>query len=1138
MRRIWKLAAALVLPAAMFGQSTYGTLLGTVTDASGAVVPRASVTVTETGTNLSKDSKANERGDYEIPNLLSGAYEVSVEAPGFRKFVRRGVNLAPRAEVRVDVSLEVGTTGTAVEITAAAPVITTETATVSEAEQGREVMQLPTNYRGRSTSPLNAITTIPGIQVDSGGVTGSNSISIAGSHPSQNEFTVDGFSVTSPRYNGPTPEMFPSSEQIQEIRVTSELAPAEYGQVGDVTFISKGGTNQLHGSAFEYFQNDKLDAIPAFANGKPKKRDNTFGGSIGGPVWLPKIYNGKNRTFFFFDYESNRQRSASPVTNNVPTPAMTSGDFSGLCSSYGSDGVCADSNGTQLVNPFNGSPFPRNQIPSSMMNPVSQKVLSTFYPAPNVPNADPLNTSNNFRLNAPQPITTNLYDIRGDQTLTSKQSLFVRWSWKKLTSETPRNMGIPRDTILDPKAIVVSYNYTILPRLLNEFRFGYNQQTTAVTYPKFPDGSKVISDLGLQQLGPFPAGSAYPDFEFQGQSGITSVNGAREELLREHKYQFADNLTWIRGRHTMKFGFDIRALRVADYESFIASDNFGTYYFNGGFTGYDFADFLLGLPYQSEVVNAGPDFDGRARAWAFFGQDSLKVTPKLSIDFGVRYEYHPPFHDNSLQITNFDRATGITFVPNAASLALATEPFLQSINACQLPTPNPTSYGLFPCSKVITAQEAGFPETLRIADKKKIMPRLSFAYRLTNKTVIRAGAGMYDQTLMGQVFYSLTGIHTSDYRVFPNSITNGVAAIQFPNTKTGTGSSGVGPAGLASFATGNQIDLHDPYLSQWSFTVERELGAQTGLRLTYTGMRSVGLLVSPDLNQIPPQAQPYDPRQKPYPNWGTIKTRDNGGTSFYSALEVVATHRYSSGVFLQSSYTWAKDLSNGEGDAPNAGYNAENGPRVSNRFDLGAVYGNVSFARRHRWLTTATIDLPFGRHRRFGSSWNTASEFLLGGWRTTHIFLLQTGPYLTPYYSGGNDPSGTNTPRRGVGTLRPDRLPASACSGLSITEGQVFDNNCFYYGWPAPIGRFGNSGVGILQGPGTVLWSAALSKNFPIREPVLMRFEASFTNLPNHVNLGTPNMTANSSSFGVISSVQNPEGAAARTVQFGLRLDF
>jgi hypothetical protein len=1134
-RAITSIAVLCLAAACMPAQSTYGTLLGTVQDASGGVVPKATVTVTELNTNAQKSTASDAHGEYEVLNLLPGQYEVAVIASGFKKFVRRGVLLGPRTEVRVDVPLEVGTTSSAIEVTAATPVITTETATVRDVQEGPEVKGLPMNYRGKSTTPLNAIITLPGITVDSTGPTGSNGVSIDGSHPGQNEFTVDGFSVTSPLRNGPTPEMFPSTEQVAEVKVTSQLATAEYGQVGDVTFITKGGTNDYHGSLFEYFQNDALDATPDFANGKPKKRDNTFGGSLSGPVWLPKIYDGKNKTFFFFDWEGNRQHSAAPITNNVPTQAMRNGDLSALCSSYDAAGVCATPGDTQLKNPFTGAPFPHNQIPASMINPVSQKVLSTFYPLPNQPNANPLNTNNNFSVNAPQPITVNLYDIRVDQNLSTKQSLFVRWSSKDFRSEVPRPLAVAQDTILDPQSIVVSYNYTIRPNLLNEFRFGYNQQTTDITYPQYPDGAKVIGDLGLQQLGPFPKGSAYPYFEFDGSSGITTLGGSREELLHEHKYQWADNLTWIRGRHTLKFGFDIRAMRLSDYESFAGPDNFGSFFFNGEFTGSDMADFLLGVPSSTVVVNAGPDFDGFDKAYGFFAQDTIKLGSRLTVDLGIRFEYHPPFHDNSLQITNFDRANGHVIVPNAQSLALATPNFLQGINACGLPTPNPTPYGLFPCTVVETAAQDGVPDTLRVSDKTNILPRLGLAYRINDKTVIRTGAGIYDQTILGQMFYSLTGVHTSDYRSFQNSIVNGAAAIQFPNTKTGTAVSG-GLAGNASFGTANQIDFHDPYVSQWNFTVERELGAQTGLRLTYTGLRSIGMPVSPDLNQIEPQSTPFDPLEKPFPNWAQIKTRDNGGTSIYNALETVVTHRYSGGVFVQSSYVWAKNLSDAEGDNP-SGYQSENGPRIQNRFDLGANYGDVAFSRRHRWLTTATIDLPFGRGKKFGSNMNRFADSLLGGWQTTDIILFQTGPFLTPYYNGSSDPSGTNAPNR-YGPQRPDRLPASACNGLTISEGQVFDNNCFFYGWPGAIGRFGNSGVGILTGPGTAVWSGGLGKFFPVTERVRFRLDGTFTNLLNHPNFGTPNMVANSSSFGLISSLQATEGTGARTTQLSLRLDF
>ena len=1117
------LIAALACPAA-WAQSTYGTLLGVVTDASGGVVANAKIQVTETNTGISKDTTTDSHGTYELPNLQPGMYNVAATAPGFDKYIRQGVPLDPRASVRVDISLAVGTTQTTVEVQSAAPVITTESGTVSDVAKGKEIAQLPINYRSNSTSPFNAITVIPGVQVDSGGALGPASFSISGNHPAQNEVSVDGFSITSPRSNGPLTEVMPSTEQVSEMKVTSQLAPAEYGQIGDIAFIGKSGTNRFHGSAFEYLQNDAFDAQPLFTSGKPKKRNNDFGGSFSGPVLFPH-YNGRDKTFFFVDYERNMQRSATSLVDSVPTQAMLNGDFSSL--------------GTDVINPFTGEAFPGNRIPASMFNPVSQKILSTFYPSPTNPNADPLDPTDNYLVNLAQPITTDLYDIRIDQTLSSKQSLYGRFSWKNQSSSLPQDLGTKtgsEDVSLSPRSVAISYNYSIHPNLLNELRFGYLSQATDYTYPKFPNGAQLISDLGLQGLGPFPAGSAFPYFNFGGSSGLTSVPGNREELLKEHKYQIADNVTWLRGRHTIKMGFDLRILQNSDYINFIGPDNFGNFYFNDSYTNYDFADFLLGLPTEADIANAGPNYDGHAKAYGFFAQDSFKISPKLTVEYGLRYEYHPPFHDTTLQMTNFDNVTGAVVVPNAKSLALAGATFLQSINACGLPEPNPTPYGLYPCTPVITAKQDGLPETLRISDKTVFLPRLSFAYRLNDKTVIRAGGGMFDQTLLGSVFYSLLGIHTSDYRVYLNSIDNGTPAFQFPNTHTG-GIGEISPAGDAAFGTALQRDLRDPYSEQWSFTVERDLGASTGLRLTYTGLHSVGLLVSPDWNQIPPQNQPYDPREKQFPNWSQVKTRVNAGTSQYHGLETVVTHRFSRGLFFQSSYVWSKNLSNAEGDAPNAGFVAENGNRVSNRFDLNADKGDVSFTRRHRWLTTANIELPFGRGKRYGSNMNRVLDAFIGGWQSSNILTLQTGPYLTPIYTGDADPSGTDAVSR-PGSQRPDRLPVSACDGLPTSEGRVFQGNCFFYGWPDGIGRFGNSGVGILKGPGTVVWDTGLAKNFYFTETAKLRFEATATNALNHPNLGTPALTANKSSFGVISSLQSPGGPGARVLQMALRLDF
>lgn len=294
--------------------------------------------------------------------------------------------------------------------------------------------------------------------------------------------------------------------------------------------------------------------------------------------------------------------------------------------------------------------------------------------------------------------------------------------------------------------------------------------------------------------------------------------------------------------------------------------------------------------------------------------------------------------------------------------------------------------------------------------------------------------------------------------------------------------------------------------------------------------------MSPDLNQIQPQTTPWTPTEKPWPNWSKIKTLTNGASAIYNAMETSVTHRFSAGLFVQSTWTWAKNLSDGEGDVQNTNFNGEYGARLMNHFDIPADYGNVAFTRRHRWLTTAVADIPVGRGMKYGSSMNRVLDGIVGGLRTTNIIVLQTGPYITPQYSGSLDPSGTDGPGR-EGQQRPDRLPASACSGLSAAK--LFQGSCLSYGWPAtPIGRFGNAGFGIFTGPGTAVWNFGLSKNFRLTEGLKLRFESTFSNFLNHVNYAVPNMTVNSGSFGTISGIQTAEGTGARTIQFALRLDF
>jgi hypothetical protein len=1105
----------------LHGQATSGTILGTVTDSSGAVVPGAEVAITNVLTNLRRVVPTNDAGDYQANALVPGDYALLIKAKGFEGYLRSNISLQARATLRVDAKLVVGRTEQQIEVKESISPIATETPTVSGTVEKQGVLDLPLNYRAVDTSPLSIVQTVPGVQVDP-----SFNISISGNHPAQNEISLDGFSVVNVRFNGPLSEMLPSTESISEVKVTAQQGNAEYGGLGDISFVSHGGTNRFHGSLFEYLQNDAFDATPLFAIAKPPKHANDFGGSIGGPVLLP-FYNGRDKTFFYFDWETNRYHTSDALSQGVPTIAERNGDFSALCSTYSSSGTCTDPNGVQLMNPFTGQPYPNDKLPS--VNSVSQSILNTFYPSPNFNSGD---IASNYRTIAAAPINTNLLDFRIDQKITSNQTLWGRFGWKNYTATNPLGLLQGNESLTtSPRSVGVNYTYVIKPNLLNEFRFGYSQERDTFAFGRFPDAAQLVTQtLGLNLPGPFPPGSAVPGFQFF-QSPITGTANNRQENRLQHRLQFTDTMSWIRGHHSMKFGTDIRRLNLQDFVQFIGADNFGVFPFSGQFTGNDIADFELGLPFQSQIAITGPNFSAHETPFAFFWQDQYQFSPKLTLSYGIRYEVHPPFFDNTLQMTNFDPRTASVVVPNAASLKLAAPGFLQGINACP-------GYPGFttPCTPVITAAQDHLPESLRRTDWSKVLPRLGFAYRVTPNSVVRGGFGMYDMTLTGITFYSIVGIHTADVRTYPNSVNNGVAAIQFPNTVL-PGIGAVAAQGTEGFFAAEPFNLKDPYGLQWNLSVERQFGADTALRVTYVGLRSVQLITNPDLNQIRPQAAPFNQSEQPYPNWNVISITQNGGQSWYNGAEVVLTHRFGGGMSLQSSYTFSKNLSDAEGGAgqSNGGFQGETGNSRLNLYNVRESYGNVSFTRRHYWLTTYTYALPLGRGKKYGSGMPGVLNTLVGNWETMGILSVQSGAFLTPFYNGGSDPSGTNAPSRGP--QPPDRV----CGGTVAhpTANNYFNVGCF----PIPasnIGRFGNSGVGILEGPATVSWNAGIAKVFPITEKFRLRFEATATDVLNHPNLGVPDMNvAATTDFGVVHGVQATQGSTgARTLQLGLRLDF
>jgi hypothetical protein len=1088
-------------------QSTFGSIRGTVQDVSGAVVPDAAITIHSLDENSERNVTTDGSGDFVAENLKPGHYKLTVHHDGFADAVVESAALEARQELRVPITLTIATEATVVQVSAAPDAINTENGTLSDSKDNQLITQLPLNNRATTTSPLAALSLSANVQQDSSG-----NIALSGASSSMVNFSVDGISTANVRQNGALQDAYPSQEGISAVRVTAFNNSAEFSQVGDVTFTTKSGTNQYHGSLFEYLQNDALDASPYGFSGKAPKKFNTFGGSLGGPLSIPHLYNGKDKTFFFADYEGNRRTTAVAQQFLVPTAAERNGDLTAL-----------------------GGPV----IPQSSINPTA-KALLAYYPLPNVSGQSNYNYEN-FQAT---PARTDGADIRVDQTITAKQSAYARFSRKNIT-EDYANPLLPNDVdSVHNRSLLVSYTYTITPKVVNEFRFGFTNAITSVGFPI--EGADALTQLQLTgvDISQHPTTHAFPTFNFSAGTGFTPIGRDKTGVTQSKTLQFTDNSTWTIGKHTLKAGIDARRVRYFDVELFLPSDDFGQFTFQPTFTGNSFGDFLEGSPTNLFFAVSSPDVGGTAWQYGLFAQDEFQLSSKLTVNYGLRWQVLPAMHEDGGNLANFDQRNNSIVVPDNLSAYLAKEnlqnsnlAFQQSFNACNLANTS------LPCSSYVTASQDHLPQGLRNTYYGNFQPRVSLAYRPFNdtKTVIRAGFGIFTMTNLGPLSFNNSGNPTSNLHTYVNTTTAaGSPLIQFPNTAPPTVGVQYGGGGLDQAVNPN---YRDPQSNQWNLTVERQLTSNDTLRASYVGMHSYRLNVTEDLNQIPASTTPYqttaaspyvDPRA-PYNNWFTLYSTFNAGTANYEAMEVEATHRMSHGLYFDANYTLAKNLADNQGSTPTAFAGEVNyGIPITDRFNVASDYGNVEGTRRNRFLLTGLYQLPFGQGRTFLNTggWK---NLLFGGWEMNNVTLLESGPWLTPSISTSFDQSNTNVVNRGA-TLRPDVVSTDYNKGKSRAQ---YFNLAAFSPTPAGAGRFGNAGVGILQGPGTEAVSLGLAKSFPLNERVKVRFESTFTNVLNHTNFAPPaTQIDNATTFGVLSAPQTAENAGNRTGQAALRIDF
>jgi hypothetical protein len=1040
-------------------------------------------------TNVPATVTSNEAGVYTIPQLKEGTYTVRARGAGFKEFVAQQVILQARDFRRLDIKMEVGAVETTIEVNAAPALIETETARISDSKGANQLKTLPLNTR----SLWGYLGLMPNVVAAGGGVATRR---FAGSRLNQSDAAIDGITVSNSYDGTQISPLVSYIDSFQEVRVDMANNTAEYGAVGQVTIVSKSGTNELHGSAFDYYSTPWFRARNPFAAQRGTGITHQPGYTIGGPVYLPRIYDGRNRTFFFHSFETSRGSAILDLLNpTVPLESWRRGDFSALLP------------GTVVRDPMNGNqPFAGNVIPANRINAVSQRIQERFYPLPNFgdPNAF---AAQNYREQKSRPRDpSTYYTFRGDHHFSEKAFFFARWTWNRGHSRGYEG-NLPtigqRWQTRDTRALNLSYTHNLKTTLINELRFGLAYNDNPRNGPLM--GKEVIEHLGVRGLAdnlPDINGLLKVNFSGVGLTGITQTDW-RHPGFKNYVHQLQDQVSWFRGRHSVKAGILATRTNFGDWQA--PGNLFGNVTFSNRFTGHPYGDFLLGIP--TSAARAFPSFEIDRTRWSydFFITDDFKVNQKLSLSLGLRYEWHPTYGESNGQQALFDIASGAIVVPDGS---------LSKISPLM-----PRGY-----VDVIEASSAGLPNNLLKTDRNNFAPRIGIAYRpWGNDTVIRAGYGIFYDIVpralsAGGVPFSLSEpTHTNQV---------GNPEVIFPNVFPAT--AGRGPT-TVSLPSAVRTDLRDPYSMQYNLTIEHQRW-NTGFRVSYIGTNTRQGEWGYNINQPVADNRPYVDKPRMFPQFPAITYLTNGAGHQFNSLTFEVERHYSHGLSYQFSYALARDIGDLErGQTPEDAYNRERERAVWLDIPTHRITGNVIY------------QLPFGRGKKFGSNVNRWLDYAIGGWETSWIYSLSSGEFLTPEWTGP-DPTGTRhtTSRTPANvTIRPNHLrDGNLPSGQRSPDGW-FDASAF--GPPTP-GYFGTSAKGVIKGPGVNVWHAGLFKNIPFHERVRLRFEITATNFLNHVNYSNPNMNITDlGNVGVISGVgdiSTLDSGDQRSFRAGVRLEW
>jgi hypothetical protein len=1129
---------------AALAQSTTAQLTGVVTDASGAVAPQARVTVTNMATGIAREVPTNELGYYTAALLPPGTYSVRVQKDGFRTLTRPGVALNVDQVARMDFRLEVGAVSETINVTTSAPLLEASTSSLGQVVDAKQFSDLPLNSRTALGLLALSDQVSLGRNFQADVFNQANQFSANGSRAGQNEFLLDGAPNTTPgvwagRGILGTPVVL---DAILEFKVQTSVFSAEYGRTGGglVNMVSKSGSNEWHGGLFEYLRNSTLDANNFFSNrggvalGSFKR--NQFGGTLGGPVTIPKLYRGRNRTFFFVNYQGTRARTAASAVRTVPTAAMRTGDFSQLRTLAGQAVTIYDPLTTATGATPTRQPFAGNLIPAARINPVSAKAMA-FFPLPNQ-----AGSVNNQVLSGTDSGTNDILGLRVDHAFSSRHNTYLRYN---RTRDDGRNAdyygNIARgDSGLDQdvSSIVVEHVYTVAPTFLLSFRYGFTDRTH--------DNIELSRGFDLTSLG-FPQYiqqeaklRVFPRFAPTGYVTLGNNQGINAFSYLTHSVQASG--TKISRAHSIKFGADIRVSKVPQDR---AIDPSGTYNFSRGFTqgpnaltggataGDGFASMLLGTPSGGQFGTLMHS-ESSSPYYGVYFQDDWKPTSRLTLNLGLRYELEMPRQEMLNRMDWFDY--------NALSPLSGKVPGMGEIRG-----------GLQ------FAGVGGNPRRHFNIDSNNFAPRAGFAYQVARGTVLRGGYGIFfGSGSVGAAGWNIASLGFAPSTDYVGSVDGlrptGTLSDPFPN---GFAQAVGNSKGLLSFVGQDITRLFDrgaplPYNQQWNFNLQRQFGSLL-VQAAYSGSRGVHLGDGAgfEINQLTAKtlelgaalqqtvANPFfgivtnpgilqtaqvtrGQLLRPYPQFGNLTVFNPAAAgSTYHGLSLKVERRFAAGLGLLASNTTSKNIS----DAPaTIGPAAGHQDNYNRRADRSLVEEDVA----QRFTSSVTWEVPVGRGRRLGTGWSRGLDALAGGWQINALGSMQSGAPLAITAS-------PSTLRALGGTQRPNATGTSAALDGPVQSRLNGYLNPRAFSAP-PLYTFGNVSRTLpdVRGPRQSNLDLSIFKSFSVKENVKVQFRAEMFNATNSPMFGLPNGAFGAANFGVISGQAN----TPRQIQLALRLRF